>query len=66
MPYYEASLADELRRAWEKRSGRQFDPWADVMSIPGALDNTRTPKSPSKSLFTMEDALARALAHFVG
>jgi hypothetical protein len=36
------------------------------MSIPEALDNVRTPKSPSKSLLTMEDALARALAYFVG
>ena len=31
MLYNEASLADKLRRAWEKRSGRQFEPWADVI-----------------------------------
>jgi aminoglycoside phosphotransferase (APT) family kinase protein len=66
MLYYDASLADELRRAWEERSARRFDPWADVMSIIGALDNMRTPKDGSKSRLAIEDALARAVADLAG
>ena len=66
MLYYDAALADELRRAWEQRSGRAFDPWADVMSIIGVLDHLRTPEEPSKSRLAIEDALARAVAALGG
>jgi hypothetical protein len=62
MLYYDAALADELRQAWELRSGRAFDPWADIMSIIGALDHLRRPKEPSPSRLAIEDALARAVA----
>jgi aminoglycoside phosphotransferase (APT) family kinase protein len=60
--YYDDGLADQLRRAWEHRSGRPYDPWADVMSIIGTLDNMRTPKNPSKSRLAIEDTLAQAVA----
>ncbi len=66
MLYYDAALADELRQAWEQRSGRAVDPWADVMSIIGALDHLRTPKEPSKARLAIEDALARAVAELGG
>jgi aminoglycoside phosphotransferase (APT) family kinase protein len=66
MLYYDAALADELRQAWEQRSGRAFDPWADVMSIIGVLDHLRAPKEPSKSRLAIEDALARAVAELGG
>ena len=62
MLYYDALLADELRRIWEQRSGRKFDPWADVMSIIGVLDSLRRPRSPSRSRLMIEDTLARAVA----
>jgi aminoglycoside phosphotransferase (APT) family kinase protein len=66
MLYYDAALADELRQAWEQRSGRGFDPWADIMSIIGVLDHLRKPKEPSKSRLAIEDALARAVAALGG
>jgi aminoglycoside phosphotransferase (APT) family kinase protein len=66
MLYYDASLADELKRAWEQRSGRPFDPWADVMSIIGVLDNLRAAKNPSRSRLAIEDALARAVSELGG
>jgi len=61
--YYDHGLADQLRNAWEDRRGRPYDPWADVMSIIGTLDNIRTPKNPSKSRLAIEDILAQAVAH---
>jgi aminoglycoside phosphotransferase (APT) family kinase protein len=60
--YYDDGLADQLRSAWEHHSGRPYDPWADVMSIIGTLDNMRTPKNPSKSRLAIEDTLAQAVA----
>ena len=66
MLYYDPPLAEELRRGWEQRSGKSYDPWADVMSIVGVLDSLRTPKSLSKRLSAIEDTLARAVADLAG
>jgi aminoglycoside phosphotransferase (APT) family kinase protein len=66
MLYSDAPLADELRWAWEQRSGRQFDPWADATSIIGALDNMRMPKNASRSRLAIENALARAVTDLGG
>jgi hypothetical protein len=43
-------------------SDRTYDPWADVMSIVGALDSFRTPKRASRSLSELESTLGRAVA----
>ena len=66
MLYYDSALADELRRAREQPSGHQFNPWADIMSIIGVLDNLRPTKRPSKALLAIEDALAQAIAQLAG
>jgi hypothetical protein len=62
MTYYDRSQADRLRTAWEQASGGTYDPWADVMSIVGALDSFRTPKRASRSLSDLEATLGRAVA----
>jgi aminoglycoside phosphotransferase (APT) family kinase protein len=41
LAYTDRDLPQLLREIWEQRSGHTFDPWADVMSIIGALDNLR-------------------------
>ena len=41
MLFYDALQADRLRDAWERVSGRRYDPWADIMSIVGILDSLR-------------------------
>jgi aminoglycoside phosphotransferase (APT) family kinase protein len=64
--YYDDGLAGQLRSAWEDRSGRPYDPWADVMSIIGSLDNMRSPKNASKSRLAIEDTLAQAVADLAG
>ena len=62
LTYYDPLQADRLRTAWEQASGRTYDPWADVMSIVGALDSFRTPKRASRSLTDLESSLGRAEA----
>ena len=62
MTYYDPLQADRLRTAWERASGRTYDPWAEVMSIVGALDSLRTPKHASRSLSDLESTLGRAVA----
>ena len=62
MLYYDPQLAHDLRRAWEERSGRPYNPWADIMSIIGVLDNIRSPKNPNKTRLAIEETLAQAVA----
>ena len=53
-------VADEFMTAWERLSGRDYDPWAEVVSIVGMLDTLRSkPRGHGRSV---EDALARAIA----
>jgi aminoglycoside phosphotransferase (APT) family kinase protein len=66
MLYYDPPLADELRRAWEDRTGHIYDPWADIMSIIGVLDNIRTRKIATRTRLALEGTLAQALSDLGG
>lgn len=59
---YDAHMADQLRTAWEQRTQKSFDPWADVTAIIGTLDSMRSGKNLSRSRLAIEDTLARAVA----
>jgi len=59
---YDPGMADELRRVWEERSGLVFDPWADVVSIIGTLDELSTSRHASPALHAIEQALANAVS----
>ena len=59
---YEPELAEELRLVWEQRAARRFDPWADVMSIIGFLDNLREQPPNARARRALEDMLGRAVA----
>ncbi len=59
---YDPGMADELRRVWEERSGLVFDPWADIVSIVGTLDELSTSRHASPALHAIEQALAHAVS----
>ena len=59
---YDPGMADDVRRVWEQRSGLVFDPWADVVSIIGSLDELSSHRHASPALHAIENALAHAVA----
>jgi aminoglycoside phosphotransferase (APT) family kinase protein len=62
LAFYDASLPEVLRVSWERRTGRTFDPWADVMSIVGALDHLRDTPPGSNGRTTIDGMLSTAVA----
>jgi hypothetical protein len=44
-----------VRTAWEQRSGLTFDPWADIASIIGTLDDPG-PRRKMNAMFAIETA----------
>jgi len=44
--------ADDVRTAWEQRSGPTFDPWADMVSIVGTLLNIRRRRESNMAMWT--------------
>ena len=42
-----SEVADRFTRSWEQLTGRQFNPWADVMIVIGMLDDLRPPPNPA-------------------
>ena len=58
---YNPSMADDVRTVWEQRSGLTFDPWADLASIIGTLDDIRRPRQPNAALRAIEAALRDAV-----
>jgi aminoglycoside phosphotransferase (APT) family kinase protein len=56
----DATTADALTNRWERLSGEAFDPWADVVTIVGFLDDLRSDWRPERVL--IEDTLASAVA----
>lgn len=62
LAYSDPGAAAVLRGVWEQRSGRTFDPWADVMTLIGSLDGLRdTP--PSTRAREEIDAMLTAAVH---
>jgi aminoglycoside phosphotransferase (APT) family kinase protein len=59
--YSQPELAERLRSTWEARTGKPYDPWADVVSIVGTLDRFRRSKTASKSMHALETTVARAV-----
>ena len=60
--YSQPDLAHRLRHTWESRTGKAYDPWADVVSIIGTLDHYRRRTSASEAMRTIEGVLAEAVA----
>jgi len=58
---YNPTMADDVRRLWEQRSGLTFDPWADLASIVGSLDHLRGRRTPSEATWAIEHALTAAV-----
>ena len=54
-------MADDVRTVWEQRSGLTFDPWADLASIIGTLDNIRGRRDPNAAMWANEAALKHAV-----
>ncbi len=59
--FYDATLAEQFRVTWERRSGQTFHPWADVMCIIGALDMFRDHPPNSAARDAIETTLADAV-----
>ena len=59
--HYNPTMADDVLTIWEQRSGLTFDPWADLASIIGTLDNLRGRRRPNAAMWAIEAALNRAV-----
>jgi aminoglycoside phosphotransferase (APT) family kinase protein len=57
-------VADRFTRLWERASGMTYDPWADVVTIVGFLDDLRSERGSEDYL--LEDLLADAVAESGG
>ena len=58
---YSQSMANDVLTVWEQRSGLTFDPWADLASIIGTLDNIRRRRDPNAAMWAIEAALKNAV-----
>jgi len=58
---YNPKMADDVRTVWEQRSGLSFDPWADLASIIGTLDDIRGRRHPNAAMWSIEAALKNAV-----
>ncbi len=59
---YNPRMADDVRSVWEQRSGLTFDPWADLASIIGTLDQLRGRRPPNAAIWAIEAALGDAVS----
>jgi aminoglycoside phosphotransferase (APT) family kinase protein len=57
---YGLEVADRFTALWERITGRSYDPWTEVVSIVGVLDDALSRPGPDR--VPVEDALARAVA----
>jgi aminoglycoside phosphotransferase (APT) family kinase protein len=60
--HFNPIMADDVRTVWEQRSGLTFDPWADLASIIGTLDDIRGRRQPSAAMWAIEAALKDAVS----
>jgi aminoglycoside phosphotransferase (APT) family kinase protein len=61
---YGMAVVDRFTTLWEQASGLRYDPWADVSTIIGCLDELRD--EPPAGQPAVEEALARAVAELRG
>lgn len=59
--HYNPTMADDVRTVWEQRSGLTFNPWADLASIIGTLDDIRGRRQPNSAMWAIEAALQNAV-----
>lgn len=59
--HYNPTMADDVRTVWEQRSGLTFNPWADLASIIGTLDDIRGRRQPNSAMWAIEAALKNAV-----
>jgi aminoglycoside phosphotransferase (APT) family kinase protein len=59
---YSRRMADDVLTVWEQRSGLTFEPWADLASIIGTLDNIRGRRHPNAAMWSIEAALKNAVS----
>jgi len=57
---YGRDVVDRFTWWWEQFSGQRYDPWADVSTIIGCLDDLRDESRAEGQM--VEDTLARAVA----
>lgn len=57
---YGQDVVERFTKYWESASGQRFDPWADLSTIIGCLDDLRA--GPVDDGLLTEEALARAVA----
>ena len=57
-----ADLADRFTRRWEQMTGLTYQPWADVVTVIGCLDDLRD--CPPTDQTGLESFLARAMAAY--
>ena len=58
---YNPAMAHDVLTVWEQRSGLTFNPWADLVSIVGTLDNIRNRRAPNAAMWSIEAALKNAV-----
>lgn len=56
---YGMEVADRFTATWQRQTGEQHHPWADVVTIVGFLDGLRD--EPGSDRFVVEEALVRAV-----
>jgi aminoglycoside phosphotransferase (APT) family kinase protein len=61
---YGTEVVDRFTTLWEQASGQRYDPWADVSTIIGRLDDLRD--EPPAGRLAVEETLARAVAELRG
>jgi aminoglycoside phosphotransferase (APT) family kinase protein len=61
---YGTDVVDRFTTLWEQASNQRYDPWADVSTIIGCLDNLRD--EPPSGRLAVEETLARAVAELRG
>jgi hypothetical protein len=63
LTHHDPDLAERLGRIWEHRTGRTFDPWADIMTIIGSIDSLRDTPPNTRARNAIDHTLTAAVAN---
>ena len=64
--FYDAALAELFTTTWERLTGADYHPWADIVAIIGALDQLRTQPPRQRARHAIDTAVATAVASIDG
>ena len=64
--FYDAALAELFTTTWERLTGADYHPWADIVAIIGALDQLRTQPPCQRARHAIDAAVATAVASIGG